>query len=305
MAFVMNGKTFKTMMDIARELNRARVKRTDFAKFGIVEVDSSEIAEAPENVSKPAEEVVEAPKGEVKGAEEQEVVEAPENAEAEVEEKEEAPTETETEDAGLNKDAEAETEQPAENGDENVEPNEAEPEKKAPKQPKQPKMTDEEKLAKRKAKREARKLAKAEAKKPTPEMLAKAEELQVKSGYTDIWDWAVDMKKKSAEEVFALAESLEITWNRHDTQRIDRMHAVQAIRENLFPGQKRPKVRRSAWKGVPNEFIIETAKKNGIDILEIDNEKVLRMHLLKALKGIGIATPEDAGYKEQEASPTN
>ena len=297
MAFVMNGKTFNTMMDIARELNRARVKRTDFEKFGIVEVDSAELVEAPENVSNQAEEVVEAPKGEVKEAEEKEVTEAPEKPEEVVEEtstdNEETPTDNE-------ETLEEETTPAEEAGSDNsVEESEESDDETAPKKPK---MTDEEKLAKRKAKREARKQAKAEAKKPTPEMLEKAKELQTKSGYTDIWDWAVDMKKKSAEEVFALAESLELTWTRHETQRIDRMRAVQVIRENLFPGQKRPKVRRSAWKGISNEIILETAKAKGIDIPEIDNDKVLRMHLLKALKGIGIATPEDAGYKEENAS---
>jgi hypothetical protein len=157
-------------------------------------------------------------------------------------------------------------------------------------------MSEEEKQAnraKRRAeRREKKKAEKEEANKPTAEMLANAEKLQKESGYTDIWDWAVDMKKKSAEEVFELAGKLGLKWEHHDVERINRMRAVMVLRENLFPGQKRPKVRQSAWKDVPNEVIADLAKKNNVEYTVTADEKITRMHMIKALKDAGIESPE-------------
>jgi hypothetical protein len=289
MAFKMNGKDFASMLAIAKELGKARIYRKDFDKFGIIEVDDTEVKAAP--IAEPVAEVKEEPKPEVVENKE-EVKDAEIGA---------------TEEAGLEKDDMLGREYPGVNEEKAPEPEKKEEEVKAeptpeptpepaPEKPKREKKTEEEKKAsraERRAKRRDKKRAeREEANKPTAEMLADAEKLQKESGYTDIWDWAVDMKKKSAEEVFELAEKLGLTWERHDVERIDRMRAVMVLRENLFPGQKRPKVRRSAWKDVPNEVIAELAKKNNVEYTETADEKITRMHMIKALKDAGIESPE-------------
>ncbi|QKE56538.1 hypothetical protein [Bacillus phage YungSlug] len=156
---------------------------------------------------------------------------------------------------------------------------------------KRTKLSEEERKARRKERREKKRLEKEEAKKPTPEMIAKGKELQEKAGFENIWAWAVEMKQSSSEEVYKLAETLGITWEKHEVERINRMHAVQAIRENMFPGQKRPKVRKSPWKGVSNEVIEGLLKEEGIEVVKTSDDKINRMKMIKALKDAGV-TPE-------------
>lgn len=156
---------------------------------------------------------------------------------------------------------------------------------------KRTKLSEEERKARRKERREKKRLEREEAKKPTPEMIAKGKELQEKAGFESIWAWALEMKKSSSEEVYKLAETLGITWEKHEVERINRMHAVQAIRENMFPGQKRPKVRKSVWKDVSNEVIEGLLKEKGIEVVKTTDDKINRMKMIKALKDAGI-TPE-------------
>lgn len=257
MAFKMDGKIYKTMMEIARELGRARVKRQDFERFGIVEVDEAEIEEVKEEL---------------------EVTEVKDESIEEV-----------TEEAGLDKDDILDKEYPGV-AEKEAEETEEKKERK--------KMTEEEKkerrAQRRKERRERKRKEREEANKPTPEMLERAKELREKAGYSDdIWEWAVDMKKKTAEEVFELAEELGLEWDRHETQRIDRMRAVMTLRENLYPGQKRPRVRKSSWSGVPNEEIAKICEQHNVSYPDTANERITRMHMIKALKEVGIESPEN------------
>ena len=266
--FEMNGKKFPSMLAIAKELGKSRVYRNDFDKYGIKEVTAEEVTEVkakPEVEAKP--EVKEAE--EVKEAKEVKEVEEPTIEEvAEKEEKEEAPEPVEMD---------------------------PKPEAEKPKKESKPKLSEEEKKArsaKRRAERRAKKRAdREEAKKPTPEQLAAAKALQKKAGYDDIWDWAVDMKKMDAEEVIDLAKGLNLTWEAHEQPRINRMRVVMALREALFPGEKRPKVRKSAWHGIPNEEIEALAKENDLKYAKSDDPKITRMHVIKALKDAGIESP--------------
>lgn len=262
MAFKMNNETYPSMLAIAKELGRSRIYRKDFEKFGITEIDENEIqsaeaevkAEVATTVAEPVEEVEET---EIESSESQGKASEAKNKEVEQSNTTEAEKAKETENKKSNRS----------------------------------KMSEEEKKAKRAERRAKKRAEREEAKKPTPEMIAKAEELQKKAGYTDIWEWAVDMKKKTAEEVFALATSLEIEWQEHKVERINRMHAVMALRKNLFPGQKRPKVRRSAWKGISNEEIARVCAENHVEYAENVDEKIVRMHMIKALKDAGIKSP--------------
>lgn len=257
--FVMNGKKFPSMLAIARELGKKRIYRKDFERYCIVEVEDEKAAD--ELIASQVTEVEDS-KIEVETPEVTNDVEASENQPEEIEEI------VENND---NQEEEVEMENAEAKGEENVEaPAEA---------------LKEEKKAKRKERKETKQI--------TPEMLARAEELRKKAGYSDdIWEWAVDMKQKTAEEVFALAESLGLTWERHEVQRIDRMRAVMTLRENLFPGQKRPRVRRSPWRGIPNEAIAEIAKKHGVEYQPSVDKRITRMRLIKALKDAGINSPE-------------
>lgn len=277
----MDGKEFSSMLAVAKELGKTRIYRKDFDKYGIEEVDENEVV--AETVSEPAAEEVK----------EVEVEEVEEVKEAEM---------GDTEEAGLEKDDMLGRKYPGVVGDDTPEEVEAEvtpetpKEEVTPEKPKRAKMSEEEKKvnrADRRAKRREKKRSeREEANKPTEEMLANATKLQKESGYTEIWDWAVDMKAKTAEEVYEIAAKLNLTWERHDVTKIDRMRAVMTLRENLFPGQKRPRVRQSAWKDVPNETIAELAKKNKVEYTETADEKITRMHMIKALKDAGIESPE-------------
>lgn len=277
MAFKMNGKNFPSMLSIAKELGKSRIYRKDFDKYGIVEIDDNEVEEVKAGAV---------------------------NTSTETEVKEEVKTRvTPTEDAGLDKDDMLVRKYPGVSEEEGTEGGEAESkEEKSSEEEAETKTeekaseSDEEKKAKRAEKRakrrEEKRKAREEANKPTPEALAKAEELQKKSGYTDIWSWAVDMKAKSAEEVYALAEELGLTWEKHETERINRMRAVMTLRQNLFPGQKRPKVRQSAWKGMTNEEIAKICEANNVEYTETSDDKITRMRMIKALKDAGINSPK-------------
>lgn len=292
MAFKMNGKDFPSMLAIAKELGKSRIYRKDFEKYGIVEVDNAELEVVTTEAVKPEatkEVSAEAPKNE-------EVVSETKNEEPEKVEDSAEPIASENVEAPKNE------EKAEESSEKKDEPSVEEPkseeagEEKAEK-PKRSKMTEEEKAAKKaeraEKRKEKRRLAREEANKITPEMLEKAKELQTKAGYADIWEWAVDMKKKSSEEVYKLAESLGIEWNKHEVDRINRMHAVMAIRENMFPGEKRPRVRKSDWQGVPFAEIENICKVNKVEYPVTKDEKMTRVHMIRALKAAGIASPSN------------
>lgn len=138
----------------------------------------------------------------------------------------------------------------------------------------------------KKAKKE--KTPKAE---PTEEMLAKAEELQQLIGFTEIYDWAVAMKKTKTDDVLKMAEAVGATWNVSEVERVNRMRMVMAIRELVFPGQKRPKVNRSAWRGVEFEVLVKLAEENEIAIPDFADARIKRMRLIQELKKAGIQSP--------------
>ena len=147
----------------------------------------------------------------------------------------------------------------------------------------------EEEKPKRKSRRQKREKKEKEI---TPEMMEQAEKLQEKAGYENIREWALDMKSRNREEVYELAKDLGIAWDVHESPRVNRMRAVSAIRETLYPGQKRPRVRRSEWRGIEDTKVEELIKENELDDPKHDNPAITRMLRIKLLKKAGVKVPK-------------
>lgn len=132
---------------------------------------------------------------------------------------------------------------------------------------------------------------KKKAKQPTEEQLKRAKELQELTGYDTIESLWVDIEEMDEKQVVALAKQLNVTWKEDAHSGINRMRACMAIRNAMFPGQKRPKKAKSPYLGVPIAELRELAKAHNLTWRQSDNERIEKMWLVHALKEAGV-TPK-------------
>jgi hypothetical protein len=120
----------------------------------------------------------------------------------------------------------------------------------------------------------------------------RAEELQKKYGYTDVNHLGAELKKMEGAAVIALAKEIGLSWNEQSHHGINRMRAAMAIRAAVFPGERRDRAPKSAWKSMSLEDIVKLCKKNKLKFRETIDDKVTRMWAIKALNDAGITPPQ-------------
>lgn len=251
--FVVDGKIFGKIKEVAAHLGLKSLARRDFVRKGIVEVTPEEAEKlvAKQDIEKEVEQKV------AQKVEEVIVEETKKEEEVKAEEQEQ------------------------------------EPKAEEPKKAKAERKKAERKKAetpKKETKKET-KANKKKAKQPTEEQLKRAKELRELTGYDTIESLWIDIEEMDEKQVATLAKQLNITWKEDAHSGINRMRACMAIRNAMFPGQKRPKKAKSPYRGVPIAELRELAKAHNLAWRQSDNEHIEKMWLVHALKEAGV-TPK-------------
>lgn len=274
--FMMNGKAFETLMAIARELGVKRVYAKDFAKLGIVEVTDSDAVVTTADAVVPADDVVVADEPasteEVKAdedkpvvVEEQPAVEAVVDPEPEVVDEEQPAEDTPADEpnAVVEEQPAVVEEQPA------VEPKKEKKAKKAKKEKPVNKAT------------KASKPAKAEM--AVGAVVTDYKGLGLLAVSKEIGSW-------SLEKLVELANALEVEnlWEGIANVPIRKMRLIMEAKAIMFPGEKLPVEPSSPWKKISLVDLITLAHDNNLEYRHVNEERVQRMWVIKALNDAGL-----------------
>lgn len=277
--FTMNGNTYTSMMDIARELGVKRVYPRDFDKYGIVETTGQDTQVATDDT-----------------------VKADNNAKVQV-----ADTTADDNTVAATVDVQAQQDDTQVTADDitdgqqqaDVADDQKQDDNKAEdkaEEVKDNKVADEDKTDDKKDepkvdKRFTRKLG-------TPEQIKEAQD---NAGKMDIISFNNYIKHFTVDALVALADAAGVkNWDSITNEPIRKMRLLMEIKAFYYPQDKTPVKPNSEWRKVALADLLTLAKKHKLDYKKSDDEKIQRMWVIMAIKAANL-TPQDLPQKDSKA----
>ena len=264
--FTMNGNTYTSMMDIARELGVKRVYPRDFAKYGIVETTGQDTQVAADDTIKADDntqaQVADTTVAATADVQDDDTVQAQQD-------------DTQTDNAGDDQQADVADDQKQ---DDKVDEADTKAEDKADDKKDEPKVD----------KRFTRKLG-------TPEQIKEAQE---NAGKMDIISFNNYIKHFTVDALVALADAAGVkNWDSITNEPIRKMRLLMEIKAFYYPQDKTPVKPNSEWRKVALADLLALAKKHKLDYKKSDDEKIQRMWVIMAIKAANL-TPQDLPQKK-------
>lgn len=270
----MNGNTYTSMMDIARELGVKRVYPRDFDKYGIVETTGQDIQVAADDTVKADDntqaQVVDTIDTTVAATED---VKADDTVQAQQDDTQSDSTGDDDQQTDTQADVANDQKQ-----DDKVDEADTKAEDKADDKKDEPKVD----------KRFTRKLG-------TPEQIKEAQE---NAGKMDIISFNNYIKHFTVDALVALADAAGVNnWDSITNEPIRKMRLLMEIKAFYYPQDKTPVKPNSEWRKVALADLLSLAKKHKLDYKKSDDEKIQRMWVIMAIKAANL-TPQDLPQKK-------
>lgn len=269
--FTMNGNTYTSMMDIARELGVKKVYPRDFAKYGIVETTGQDTQVAADDT------VIKADDNTQVQVADTAVVAA---ADVQVDDTVQAQQDdTQADNAGDDQQADVQTDVvDDQKQDDKVDEADTKAEDKVDDKKDEPKVD----------KRFTRKLG-------TPEQIKEAQE---NAGKMDIISFNNYIKHFTVDALVALADAAGVkNWDSITNEPIRKMRLLMEIKAFYYPQDKTPVKPNSEWRKVELADLMALAKKHKLNFKKSDDEKIQRMWVIMAIKAANL-TPQDLPQKK-------
>ena len=272
--FTMNGNTYTSMMDIARELGVKRVYPRDFDKYGIVETTGQDIQVAADDTVKADDntqaQVVDTIDTTVAATED---VKADDTVQAQQDDTQADSTGDDDQQTDTQADVANDQKQ-----DDKVDEADTKAEDKADDKKDEPKVD----------KRFTRKLG-------TPEQIKEAQE---NAGKMDIISFNNYIKHFTVDALVALADAAGVkNWDSITNEPIRKMRLLMEIKAFYYPQDKTHVKPNSEWRKVALADLLALAKKHKLDYKKSDDEKIQRMWVIMAIKAANL-TPQDLPQKK-------
>lgn len=267
--FTMNGNTYTSMMDIARELGVKRVYPRDFDKYGIVETTGQDTQVVADDTTAKADDNTDTTVA----------------ATADVQADDAVQTQQDDTQAGdIVKADDQQTNAQADVADDQKQDDNKADEANTKAEDKADDKKDEPKVDKR----FTRKLG-------TPEQIKEAQE---NAGKMDIISFNNYIKHFTVDALVALADAAGVkNWDSITNEPIRKMRLLMEIKAFYYPQDKTPVKPNSEWGKVPLADLLALAKKNKLDYKKSDDEKIQRMWVIMAIKAANL-TPQDLPQKK-------
>ena len=264
--FTMNGNTYTSMMDIARELGVKRVYPRDFDKYGIVETTGQDAQVAVDDTVK-----TDDTQAQVADTADTTVA-ATDDVQAQQDDTQVGVDDSQQVDETQSDVTDDQT-QDADKADEDVQDTKADDKK-----------ADEPKVDKR----FTRKLG-------TPEQIKEAQE---NAGKMDIISFNNYIKHFTVDALVALADAAGVkNWDSITNEPIRKMRLLMEIKAFYYPQDKTPVKPNSEWRKVDLADLLALAKKHKLNYKKSDDEKIQRMWVIMAIKAANL-TPQDLPQKK-------
>lgn len=258
--FTMNGNTYTSMMDIARELGVKRVYPRDFDKYGIVETTGQDTQVAVDDTVKTDDTQAQ-------------VADTADTTVAATDDVQAADDTVQAQQDDIQSDVTDDQTQDADKADEDVQDTKADDKK-----------ADEPKVDKR----FTRKLG-------TPEQIKEAQE---NAGKMDIISFNNYIKHFTVDALVALADAAGVkNWDSITNEPIRKMRLLMEIKAFYYPQDKTPVKPNSEWRKVDLADLLTLAKKHKLNYKKSDDEKIQRMWVIMAIKAANL-TPQDLPQKK-------
>lgn len=264
--FTMNGNTYTSMMDIARELGVKRIYPRDFDKYGIVETTGQDTTQVATN----------------------DIAKADDNAQAQV-----ANDTVVADDAIVATDVQADDDtQASDDTVDNQQTDVADDNKVEDKAEK----TQDAKTDNKDNKKDESKVDKRFTRKlGTPEQIKEAQD---NAGKMDIISFNNYIKHFTVDALVALADAAGVkNWDSITNEPIRKMRLLMEIKAFYYPQDKTPVKPNSEWRKVDLADLLALAKKHKLDYKKSDDEKIQRMWVIMAIKAANL-TPQDLPQKK-------
>lgn len=263
--FTMNGNTYTSMMDIARELGVKRVYPRDFDKYGIVETTGQDTTQVATN----------------------DIAKADDNAQAQV-----ANDTVVADDTTVATDVQADDTQASDDTADNQQADVADDNKVEDKAEK----TQDAKADNKDNKKDEPKVDKRFTRKlGTPEQIKEAQD---NAGKMDIISFNNYIKHFTVDALVALADAAGVkNWDSITNEPIRKMRLLMEIKAFYYPQDKTPVKPNSEWRKVALADLLALAKKHKLDYKKSDDEKIQRMWVIMAIKAANL-TPQDLPQKK-------
>lgn len=270
--FTMNGNTYTSMMDIARELGVKRVYPRDFDKYGIVETTGQDTQVAVDDTVK-----TDDTQAQVADTADTTVVATDDVQVDDTVQAQQDDTQVNADDSQQVDDTQSDVTddqtQDADKADGDAQDTKAEDKK-----------ADEPKVDKR----FTRKLG-------TPEQIKEAQE---NAGKMDIISFNNYIKHFTVDALVALADAAGVkNWDSITNEPIRKMRLLMEIKAFYYPQDKIPVKPNSEWRKVDLADLLALAKKHKLDYKKSDDEKIQRMWVIMAIKAANL-TPQDLPQKK-------
>ena len=263
----MNGNTYTSMMDIARELGVKRVYPRDFDKYGIVETTGQDATQVAADDTAKVDDNAQAQVA-------NDTVVADDTTVA---------TDVQIDDTQASDDT-ADNQQADVADDQKQDDNKADEEAQDTKADDKGDKKDEPKVDKR----FTRKLG-------TPEQIKEAQE---NAGKMDIISFNNYIKHFTVDALVALADAAGVkNWDSITNEPIRKMRLLMEIKAFYYPQDKTPVKPNSEWRKVALADLLALAKKHKLDYKKSDDEKIQRMWVIMAIKAANL-TPQDLPQKK-------
>ena len=264
--FTMNGNTYTSMMDIARELGVKRVYPRDFDKYGIVETTGQDAQVAVDDTVK-----TDDTQAQVADTADTTVA-ATDDVQAQQDDTQVGVDDSQQVD-DTQSDVTDDQTQDADKADEDVQDTKADDKK-----------ADEPKVDKR----FTRKLG-------TPEQIKEAQE---NAGKMDIISFNNYIKHFTVDALVALADAAGVkNWDSITNEPIRKMRLLMEIKAFYYPQDKTPVKPNSEWRKVDLADLLALAKKHKLNYKKSDDEKIQRMWVIMDIKAANL-TPQDLPQKK-------
>lgn len=275
--FTMNGNTYTSMMDIARELGVKKVYPRDFDKYGIVETTET----TGQDTQVAADDTVKADDNTQAQVVDTTDTTVAATADVQVDDTVQAQQDDTQADSIGDDDQQTDTQADVANDqkqDDKVDEADTKAEDKADDKKDEPKVD----------KRFTRKLG-------TPEQIKEAQE---NAGKMDIISFNNYIKHFTVDALVALADAAGVkNWDSITNEPIRKMRLLMEIKAFYYPQDKTPVKPNSEWRKVALADLLALAKKHKLDYKKSDDEKIQRMWVIMAIKAANL-TPQDLPQKK-------
>lgn len=275
--FTMNGNTYTSMMDIARELGVKRVYPRDFDKYGIVETTGQNATQVAADDTTKTDDNAQAQVAN------DTVVVADDGTTVATDVQADDTQIAQTQQDNIQAGDDTTDNQQADVADDNKVEDKAEKTQDAKTDNKDNKK-DEPKVDKR----FTRKLG-------TPEQIKEAQD---NAGKMDIISFNNYIKHFTVDALVALADAAGVkNWDSITNEPIRKMRLLMEIKAFYYPQDKTPVKPNSEWRKVALADLLALAKKHKLDYKKSDDEKIQRMWVIMAIKAANL-TPQDLPQKK-------